>query len=458
MQTFQEIKPAIYINNCPPTPAEAPAPSGETAAAASASASIAPPLSGRRRWRPLAVGMLALLLLAGGSLLLRGLLTQPVAIRAAGQTLAVVAGESAAEEALDLARTLAQASLSDNPTAEISFGLTPQLGAARDGDPDPLPAAEAAPLLLDGLEPRAPAVQLYVNGQAAFFLANEEAAREAIAAAKDHFGRVGEDLVQTVTVIEQVSLQPAVAPCDQIISARQGVELLLGRQSPDHAPAPALITVQVERQASELAPLPRQVVRHEDPEQLRGVETVLNAGQDGLQELTWLVREENGVETGREQIKAKALLPAEDRVVEIGSKLVFSSRGQTSAAIFGWPLTGDNWKLSSGFGQRSSGSHSGIDITDELGSPIYAASAGTVSRAEAYFGYGNLVILDHDNGLQTYYAHVDQMLVKVGDQVERGDQIATLGLTGRTSGPHVHFEVRVDGTAVDPLLYAAAPR
>jgi murein DD-endopeptidase MepM/ murein hydrolase activator NlpD len=97
--------------------------------------------------------------------------------------------------------------------------------------------------------------------------------------------------------------------------------------------------------------------------------------------------------------------------------------------------------------------HEGIDITAATGTPIRAAASGTVIHSGWLGGYGNLVVIDHGNGLATAYAHASALLVGVGQQVSQGQTIALVGSTGNSSGPHLHFEVRVNGVAVDPLLY-----
>ena len=97
--------------------------------------------------------------------------------------------------------------------------------------------------------------------------------------------------------------------------------------------------------------------------------------------------------------------------------------------------------------------HEGIDISAASGTPNWAAAAGTVIYAGWLGGYGNLVVVDHGNGLSTAYAHASSILVGVGQGVVQGETVSLVGSTGNSSGPHLHFEVRVNGTAVDPLLY-----
>jgi murein DD-endopeptidase MepM/ murein hydrolase activator NlpD len=97
--------------------------------------------------------------------------------------------------------------------------------------------------------------------------------------------------------------------------------------------------------------------------------------------------------------------------------------------------------------------HEGIDIIASTGTPVRAAAPGTVIHAGWLGGYGNLVVIDHGGGLSTAYAHNSSLAVGVGAQVQQGTVISYVGSTGNSSGPHVHFEVRVNGTAVDPMGY-----
>ena len=124
--------------------------------------------------------------------------------------------------------------------------------------------------------------------------------------------------------------------------------------------------------------------------------------------------------------------------------------GQPSAAGFIWPCDG---VVVSGFGMRWGRMHEGIDIGCAYGTPNRAAASGTIIYAGWLGGYGNLVVVDHGGGLSTAYAHGSSILVGVGQSVSQGDTVSLVGSTGNSSGPHLHFEVRVNGQAVDPLLY-----
>ncbi|MBI4526635.1 MAG: LysM peptidoglycan-binding domain-containing M23 family metallopeptidase [Deltaproteobacteria bacterium] len=117
---------------------------------------------------------------------------------------------------------------------------------------------------------------------------------------------------------------------------------------------------------------------------------------------------------------------------------------------FLWPISGT---VTSRFGPRSETFHDGIDISAPEGSPIRAIADGEVIYSDQLRGYGNLVIIRHDGGFASVYAHNQRNLVRAGQNVSRGDVIAEVGSTGRVSSPHLHFEIRKDNIARDPLYY-----
>ncbi|GAB4507276.1 MAG: M23 family metallopeptidase [Sulfuricaulis sp.] len=130
-----------------------------------------------------------------------------------------------------------------------------------------------------------------------------------------------------------------------------------------------------------------------------------------------------------------------------------------SAAVTpsGWPVEG-GW-ISSGFGVRADpfnghqSYHDGVDIASNMGSPVHAVGDGVVSHSGDKAGYGMLVEVTHESGLITRYAHTSAVLVRVGDRVQKGQSIALVGTSGRSTGPHLHFEVVRNGTAVNPMRY-----
>lgn len=122
-------------------------------------------------------------------------------------------------------------------------------------------------------------------------------------------------------------------------------------------------------------------------------------------------------------------------------------QGGHAGSAFGWridPFTG------------RSALHTGVDFQADPGTPILAASGGVVVAEEAHPAYGNMLEVDHGNGLVTRYGHASRLLVKKGDLVKRGQKIAEVGSTGRSTGPHLHFEVLVEGVPQDPQRFLAA--
>jgi len=121
-----------------------------------------------------------------------------------------------------------------------------------------------------------------------------------------------------------------------------------------------------------------------------------------------------------------------------------------------WPAEG---LFTSGYGwrrdpyRRGLRFHSGIDIANGYGTPIRAVASGTVSRSTYTSGYGNVVEIDHGFGIITRYAHMSRRRVRVGQRIERSDLLGTMGSTGRSTGPHLHFELIVDGNTQDPMTY-----
>jgi murein DD-endopeptidase MepM/ murein hydrolase activator NlpD len=121
------------------------------------------------------------------------------------------------------------------------------------------------------------------------------------------------------------------------------------------------------------------------------------------------------------------------------------------------PVKGVNF--TSGYGVRSdpfrgrAAMHAGIDLAGPIGTPIYATADGLVGRSEWANGYGNLVELNHGRGIQTRYGHLSRSMVAAGQRVKRGDVIALMGSTGRSTGSHLHYEVRIDGKAVNPIPF-----
>lgn len=145
--------------------------------------------------------------------------------------------------------------------------------------------------------------------------------------------------------------------------------------------------------------------------------------------------------------------------VQVQKRVYAFLRGQPDASVERvTPLPVAYDYISSPFGRRWGRQHQGVDFAAAQGSPIYATSAGTVIHSGWEAGYGKSVVIDHGNGTQTRYAHCSKLLAKKGNAVMKGALIAKVGSTGHSTGPHLHFEVIVDGVRKNPAWYYSFER
>lgn len=152
----------------------------------------------------------------------------------------------------------------------------------------------------------------------------------------------------------------------------------------------------------------------------------------------------------RLQIQTRLVIPgAQAQAAALRRDAVVSTDGRL-IRNFEWPLRG---RISSRYGLRWGRTHHGLDIAVPIGTPIRAAAGGIVSFSGAQGGYGNIVIIDHGNGVETRYAHNSRNTVSRGQRVQRGALIAYSGNTGNSTGPHLHFEIRLRGQSVNPETY-----
>lgn len=187
---------------------------------------------------------------------------------------------------------------------------------------------------------------------------------------------------------------------------------------------------------------------------LKGYKSVSKKGSAGKAEVEKKVTLINGDVRNEDILSNKVLVAAVPEVVVIGTKkpVYFASSiaGSGGSGRFGWPMRG---VITSRYGRRSWEFHYGIDIAAPRGTTVVAADGGVVSYAGWYSGYGYCVMINHGNGYQTLYGHLSKISVKVGQRVSKGQKIGNCGSTGRSTGPHVHFEVRKNGTRVNPSNY-----
>ena len=175
---------------------------------------------------------------------------------------------------------------------------------------------------------------------------------------------------------------------------------------------------------------------------------VLREAEPGYHKITAMVTKYNGAEESREMIHEEVIKEPVCKKVEVGTQ---------TPPTYIKPLSGG--RQSSGYGRRSaptkgaSTNHKAIDWATPTGTAIWASSGGTVTVAGWQSGYGYVVYINHPDGNQTRYGHLSKILVSTGQKVTQGQKIALSGNTGRSTGPHLHFELRVNGTPVNPYNY-----
>lgn len=238
---------------------------------------------------------------------------------------------------------------------------------------------------------------------------------------------------------------------DQLLADNKGInskKLELGSNIIVKQQAPVLTYEVVEKITYD------KVIEHKVEEQksadiYEGMTETQQAGSDGLSEITARVTLQNGKKVEEEDLVTTVKEEPVTEVVLVGTK----ERPPTvGSGKYIWPLK-DSFTQTSGFGSRWGRQHKGIDLAVSVGTTVYAADGGTVVEAQYSGSYGNVVMIDHQNGQETRYAHNSKLLVKKGDKVYQGQPIAKSGNTGRSTGPHVHFEIRFNGEPRNPLNY-----
>jgi len=241
------------------------------------------------------------------------------------------------------------------------------------------------------------------------------------------------------------------------------------RQSHWERPAPGGV-------GSKLARLEEAIVRHEARQAM--MLTAIEESYDAKLKRMRGVLADLGLDAGKAAGKSAALggpfvpvaLPAdagafERQIYRINlarSHAEWLMRTLTALPVRN-PLTGE-LDISSGFGIRidpfvhGPAMHTGVDLRGEMGEPVHATAAGTVTTAGWYGGYGKMVEIDHGNGISTRYGHLSQISVKVGQTVRVGQLVGRIGSTGRSTGPHLHYETRIEGEAADPQKFLRAGR
>lgn len=353
---------------------------------------------------------------------------------------------------------------------------------------------QVAGLVAEKVDLRTKAAGIVVNGQPVVYLADEEKGKKVLNELKQRYSgcEEGEKIV-SLNFEEEVKILPCevssrlvVDPEDaaEIVLAGKGKRLryvvkegdslwLIARRYDTHVsdivafnnlkteklqPGQELlitdsrpllnVVARIEGTKTEKIPFPTKVVI--DRKLGSGVR-VKQQGKDGEKKVAYQLVKKNGMVVEKKTISEAVVKQPVPRVVARGPRgtyIVASRSGGNFVSGFVWPLVGG---ITSYFGGKRG--HTGVDIDGKTGDPIRAVEDGVVVFAGREGGYGLMVVVDHANGIKTRYAHCSKLLVKDGQKVEKGQVIALVGATGRSTGSHLHFEVIRDGSYENPLRY-----
>lgn len=251
--------------------------------------------------------------------------------------------------------------------------------------------------------------------------------------AGDHIGKVANE--HNMPTAKLLEINPGLTP-ETILNI--GDELNITAVEP-------FLEIEVHYETKSIQPIKYELITEKDNSSYKGDTKLKQEGSNGEKEITELVRKKNGQVVGKSVVDENTLTEAKDQITIVGTK-VTPSRG---VGTFQWPAAGGY--VSSQMGSRWGRSHDGIDIARPSSFTIKASDNGVVKFAGWDSTYGNKVIINHNNGYETLYAHLSSINVNVGQIVPQGASLGVMGSTGRSTGVHLHFEVRKNGSLVNPL-------
>lgn len=205
------------------------------------------------------------------------------------------------------------------------------------------------------------------------------------------------------------------------------------------------IEVEAQYESKEIAPIQFKKLTEKDESQFKGEKRIKQEGMNGKKSVTHLIRKKNGKVIGKSVAEEHVLEEPVHEVTVVGTKVI-PSRG---TGTFKWPA--DGGYISSQMGKRWGRVHQGLDIARPSSRSIFSSDNGVVTDVGYHGTYGNRIIITHNNGYETLYAHLSSIDVKVGQVVPQGAKIGVMGSTGRSTGLHLHFEVLKNGSNINPL-------
>lgn len=356
-------------------------------------------------------------------------LTQPgTLVSVGGSPLGMIENPDMLSAAVSEIESGAQSLAGNDYTLPLSIDYTPMRGTADQF----LTYGELRDTLVDAAPGLDTLAVISVDGQRAGVCRSSDDAQALLDRIKSKYTTATD---QSAEFIQAVRVQNVIAPTDLVSD--------FGALYEDLSPR---LDVTATRSVTYTEEIPFETVTKENNTLDQTYKATLQEGRKGEAVVTAEITTVDGSEHDRTVLERTVLSPAQNEVVEVGTKNIGIGTGTLD-----YPLT--SYTFTSAFKWRWGRLHSGVDLAVEEGTPVYAADNGKVIFAGDGGGYGNYVILDHQNGMKTLYGHNSSLLVQAGDVVAKGDRIALSGNTGNSTGPHLHFEVMIDDEKVDPQGY-----
>ena len=336
-------------------------------------------------------------------------------------------------EAVALAGVKSEDAASYLDNAELSLSIT--LGSKISSN------EQVAENILAGEEALEKVSVLMVDGKPAFAVkADAEALKQNLSSRLDSFKNENTDEVSFVSDLQVV--EGYVPDAEVVAATKAGIYINCANVK----------TVTTEAYVDEI---PFETEKTESKDYLKGYIKVTKKGTPGQADVVAKVTCVNGVETERNIIQSTTLVEPISQKEIVGTATISKTSNTqyaSSNSKLMWPLRASTkYRITSYMGDGRG--HKGLDIACNKGTEILAAMGGTVAYAHYRSDYGNFVVIDHGNGYRTVYAHASKLLVTKGQVVEKGQVIALVGSTGQSTGNHLHFEVRINDVAVNPLRY-----
>ncbi|MFA9398158.1 MAG: peptidoglycan DD-metalloendopeptidase family protein [Clostridiaceae bacterium] len=298
-------------------------------------------------------------------------------------------------------------------------------------------------IILENIDGDAEGILIESDGVEIALAINEQEANDILENVKNYYIKSsGLEDISSADIVNDITYKSDMVPLYKFRDKEKEVSSIIKSNEED---SPILLIDFSGVKSEEVEVKPSQVTTWSD-KYVMGTSVVENEGKSGIKEVSSKVEMKNGEIIDQVVVDENIIEEPETRVIAIGTQNPIIA----GVAFLTKPSRGG---ITSYYGSRWGGFHKGVDIGSSYGSPIYAAMEGTITFAGWEGGYGYMVKINHGDGIETYYGHCSQLLVNAGDNVSKGEQIALVGSTGDSTGPHLHFEVRINGETVNPLEY-----